>query len=490
MIVPDPSSIHVSTEMAALLRDVDDELKDFRALGEFSAEVAEQIRMEFLPQRLSDTLNIEGVRVNPRVTRAILEGQALAESDRYGEVEILNAIAANDYVETAAKDSGRIAAHQIREIHALVAEGLVGDPGAYRTTNVEITGAAFEPPDPSEVPILLQDLCAANEAASDLHPVVRACWLHASFGAIHPFEDGNGRTGRLIQDWTLLAEGYLPVGIPASRRQEYYDALAEADGGEWMSLVAIVANSELTALERARRIAEAPAQRLQRIRSLVRASQTTAKKRDFNKYELWRRRTDAIRDEFQRWAEDLSAEADNLELRVKVWDPISFDKWQEMREFGHARGTWLFTLRLIVNRRAVYSWLFYARRHEWAYTVELEEMEPSLIGVFLTGDEEPETKFSFGQFSDPYVCLRELLHVGDDLLAYEELTGGDLADALATAGDVGVTLSDQARWIGRGTPIGDVVEHFIEQNLFKLGLVDETSLRTSTDSSTGLLPDG
>lgn len=106
-----------------------------------------------------------------------------------------------------------------------------------------------------------------------------------------------------IQDFSLLASGLLPVGIPVSRRGEYCDGLESADQGDWRSLIEIIGNAELTALDRARRIAEAPVRRRARVQQLLRAAQTTVRQRDYNRYEVWRRRVEGLRDEFARWAE-------------------------------------------------------------------------------------------------------------------------------------------------------------------------------------------
>lgn len=85
MKIQNPKQIVAVENLDDLLTDVDKEIAKFKDLGEFPPEVVAEIQRAFLPERISDTLNIEGVRVNPRVTRAILEGLGLSESDRYTE---------------------------------------------------------------------------------------------------------------------------------------------------------------------------------------------------------------------------------------------------------------------------------------------------------------------------------------------------------------------------------------------------------------------
>ena len=55
--------------------------------------------------------------------------------------------------------------------------------------------------------------------------------FHQRFERVHPFEDGNGRTGRLLFNYILLQYGYLPVLFLYQNRQAYFNALNQADEG-------------------------------------------------------------------------------------------------------------------------------------------------------------------------------------------------------------------------------------------------------------------
>src|SRR5262249_21675681 len=76
--------------------------------------------------------------------------------------------------------------------------------------------------------------------------------------------------------------------------------------------------------------------------------------------------------------------------------PISFEKWSEMRTRGRVSGTWILTLTFTIGRRPIYTFLFYARRHEFGYANEIEEVEPGMVGVFVTGADEPDTDITSG----------------------------------------------------------------------------------------------
>lgn len=59
----------------------------------------------------------------------------------------------------------------------------------------------------------------------DLNPIELAAWTHAEFVRIHPFQDGNGRTSRLIMNYQLMSYGFLPISIAKENRLDYYNAL-------------------------------------------------------------------------------------------------------------------------------------------------------------------------------------------------------------------------------------------------------------------------
>ena len=61
----------------------------------------------------------------------------------------------------------------------------------------------------------------------ELNPIELAAWTHAEFVRIHPFVDGNGRTSRLIMNYQLLLNGYLPVSVAKENRLDYYNALEQ-----------------------------------------------------------------------------------------------------------------------------------------------------------------------------------------------------------------------------------------------------------------------
>ena len=110
-------------------------------------------------------------------------------------------------------------------------------------------GADFVPPPPEEVDRLLHDLCGAINDDT-LSPLVQAALVHAQFETIHPFADGNGRTGRALVHVVLRRRGVAPHYVPpvsvaiAATRQRYIDGLTSfrhQDVGAWIEYFAAAA---------------------------------------------------------------------------------------------------------------------------------------------------------------------------------------------------------------------------------------------------------
>ena len=136
-------------------------------------------------------------------------------------------------------DDRSVSSSFLRELHQLLLDGVRGDkhhPGQYRQLQVYISdralsGARFVPPPPTDVPFLIDDLVHFLEAPSEIPPLIRIALAHYQFETIHPFEDGNGRVGRLLITyllcrWNLLNKPLLYIsGFFERHRERYIDGL-------------------------------------------------------------------------------------------------------------------------------------------------------------------------------------------------------------------------------------------------------------------------
>lgn len=88
-------------------------------------------------------------------------------------------------------------------------------------------GAKHTPPAGQEMYIQIKGFYEELKEKAEINPLELAAWTYAEFVRIHPFVDGNGRTSRLLMNYQLMANGYLPVSISTETRLEYYIAVEE-----------------------------------------------------------------------------------------------------------------------------------------------------------------------------------------------------------------------------------------------------------------------
>jgi Fic family protein len=151
---------------------------------------------------------IEGNPLTLDQVRALEEGRVLALPQPRAQREILNYFSGLRYVEKRAKKT-KISHDDLFELHRLLAADVMdqGEAGRYRSISVRV--GRYAPPPPNEVSGLMFELLEWwNKESLKLSPVLSASILHYRFEAIHPFADGNGRTGRALALWELYRRGF------------------------------------------------------------------------------------------------------------------------------------------------------------------------------------------------------------------------------------------------------------------------------------------
>jgi Fic family protein len=211
---------------------------------------------------------IEGVRIShKRLARAQYEGGARSDNRA---AEVLGNVEAMRKAIALAERPGEFKVEDILEVHRTLL-GLTEDraiAGVIREkqnwlggNDYNPVGAAYVPPPAAYVPELLEDLCRFIER-EDLPPVAQAAIAHAQFENIHPFADGNGRTGRALIYAVLRRRGEVRDYVPpislvlGAQPKGYVSGFGAYSAGDVSSWCTTFASATARAAEAARGFAE------------------------------------------------------------------------------------------------------------------------------------------------------------------------------------------------------------------------------------------
>jgi len=182
-----------------------------------------RLREEFLVEYTYNSNAIEGNTLTLQETAMVLEGITIDKKPLKDHLEAVGHRDAFLYIQDLVKDKIPFTEHIIKQIHTLVLMDRPDDRGIYRKIPVRIMEAFHVPPEPVMVPELMENLIK-EFSNKKMHPIENAALFHLKFEGIHPFVDGNGRTGRLLLNLFLMQNNYPPVNVKFTDRKRYYEA--------------------------------------------------------------------------------------------------------------------------------------------------------------------------------------------------------------------------------------------------------------------------
>ena len=220
------------------MRKMENELnRRKRLLQTIKIDVSNKEWLYMLGTETRHSVAIEGIFSNERELKAVIE-----RSDTPPDIDlrVLNYFRAAQFLYDMAiqyRNSGEVPPYimLIRTLHSQLHRGLSPSytVGQFRKGPVQIINAKIRPPfDPRRWIELWAKYINYTLANYQIHCAIAR--IHALFEAIHPFYDGNGRVGRLIINFILIANGYTNItikGLEKSEREQYYRALEKADEG-------------------------------------------------------------------------------------------------------------------------------------------------------------------------------------------------------------------------------------------------------------------
>lgn len=210
----------------SILSQIDRKKAELDKCRPLTAGEVERLNEEFIVEYTYNSNAIEGNTLTLRETDLVLRGLTIAQKPLKDHMEAVGHKEAFDYISQLVKEKVPISESIIKQIHFLVLADKRDDRGVYRRVPVRIMGAQHEPVQPYLIEPRMEQLLI-DFAESKEHIITKLARFHIEFEGIHPFIDGNGRTGRLLVNLELMKAGYPPIDIKFADRIAYYNAFDE-----------------------------------------------------------------------------------------------------------------------------------------------------------------------------------------------------------------------------------------------------------------------
>lgn len=150
------------------------------------------------------------------------------------------------YIETKAKEK-ELDFNMILFLHKMLLSNIRDDvAGRFRNKDEWVKVGNHIALDPNQIENALTDLLIEYNASPDINIIKRIAKMHLTFEYIHPFVDGNGRIGRILNNYILIREGYVPINIKYIDRAMYYEAFREFDTKSKTSIMEEIIGKALT----------------------------------------------------------------------------------------------------------------------------------------------------------------------------------------------------------------------------------------------------
>lgn len=362
LVLTTPEQIALTADTMQLISDAQEMGRQVNDLRPLTQEALATLKSRLMAEQIYNSNAIEGNTLSLRETTEILETGMIYLEKRRDAQEVLNLRNAIRKVEEFGSIPG--SAHDLNHllaVHRFVLSDIRDDAaGCFRSVDVMLRGAKYQPPAASEVSRLMDEFVAALRT-TNLDAVPKATWVHWALARIHPFLDGNGRVARLWQDLVLF-QGQLTAAIIRRGNAGYYQSLQTADEGDFNPLAQLVVQSCTATMQQylnaQREVDELKGWASKLVGDVARA--------DAGKLRLeflrWSSEMERIRDAFERCAAQVTgASGGQIELQIQALPLLDEGLWASLRSGTAAAKTGFFSLVARKDERWVKYFFFFGR---------------------------------------------------------------------------------------------------------------------------------
>jgi len=342
--------IELSPDLLDDLENFHNQIEDFRKHGPLDKIAATKLEEHFKASHIYNSTGIEGNRLTLQETIVVLsEGIDISGKPIQQSVEVRHLGKAYDLLRELSKKDQTLRETDVRSLHSL----LIGEspdlmPGEYRKIGVIISGSEHRPPEPIAVPSLMEELIKWINQNINRNPIIVSAIAQHQFVYIHPFKDGNGRVSRLLMNLILLKKGYPICNIKREQRSEYYEMLSFADVGLYEPLIQKVYKGCHELFSEYLRIKIETDRAAEWAEKWGQTEEAVARKRETREFELWQSRMKQVYLEFERAADLLNDEFQNIDIIPYQYSTeIDSKKYQTLKFKGSAEYTNFFSINFL-----------------------------------------------------------------------------------------------------------------------------------------------
>ncbi|AMB98716.1 hypothetical protein AWM75_01315 [Aerococcus urinaehominis] len=217
-----------------------------------SQPVTDQAWQDFVLNFVYHSCHVDGNPLTFVETQALLQERATLGGKRLKDyVEAVNLEAACYYIRDLALDSQIVDQNLIKKIHSIVRRDEIAIAGQYKTADNQLISPDILTAEVWETPMRMDQVIQKYhniKLSQDQSIFEVIAWFHAHLEKIHPFQDGNGHVGRLLINFDLIQNGYLPIIIHDQEASAYYAAIDQAnDQDDCQALIDLLMDKQLAA---------------------------------------------------------------------------------------------------------------------------------------------------------------------------------------------------------------------------------------------------
>lgn len=209
--------------------------------------LVQTINQAELPEHIYNSNAIENSTLSLEETEKILLN---IELERYIETreihEARNLARVMEYIEAKAIQQD-LTTDLLLLLHQMLLQNIDNTiAGRFRQAGEWVRVGSYIAADPKDIPQLITSWLTTYKADATSNIISRLARFHLEFEHIHPFCDGNGRIGRVLNNYALLKEGYVPINITFADRAQYYEAFKEYDNNKKISVMEAIIGRALS----------------------------------------------------------------------------------------------------------------------------------------------------------------------------------------------------------------------------------------------------